>query len=76
MPRAGAVDDANPDPPALDDAGSSNEPASRDDALARAVAEWPGLAAVVEAWPTLPEAIRRAIVALVEASSNVNSGRD
>jgi len=27
-----------------------------------------GLAAVVKAWPTLPEPIRRAIVAMVEAS--------
>lgn len=31
-------------------------------------AESPGLATVVEAWPRLPEAIRRGILATVEAT--------
>ena len=38
------------------------------DCLALLRSQSPDLAAIVKAWPTLPEPIRRAVLALVEAS--------
>ncbi len=42
-------------------------------ALLDALQESPGLAAVVTAWPTLPEPMRAAILAVVEAAAKDNA---
>jgi hypothetical protein len=55
---------------AIDDAGSKPDKELRRGApaLARILHADPGLARIAEAWPELPEAIRRAMLALVESA--------
>jgi len=59
---------------ASDTGGSTCDNAAPDlgSCLARIHSEWPDLAVVVEAWATLPEAIVKAIMALVEAAAKAS----
>ncbi len=52
----------------LDSSGSSRLPTATEIATTEYVVADPALAAVVEAWPDLPEAIKAGILAMVKAS--------
>ena len=52
----------------LDSSGSSRLPTATEIATTEYVVADPDLAAVVEAWPDLPEAIKAGILAMVKAS--------
>ena len=57
------------DPATTEAVETCGNPAERLGVLLGALGpEFDGLAGVVEAWPTLPDAIRRAILAMIQAS--------
>jgi hypothetical protein len=59
----------------LDDAADEHQRKPQQCAAETAAPTDPDLCQVIDAWPTLPEAVRAGIVAMVKASGNAPAGK-